>query len=58
VANQLKLFMNEEDERGLLHFLERFVLEVYPRRVPPDWVAFRARAVAGPTRNGLGLPRR
>jgi hypothetical protein len=36
--------MNAEDERALLHFLERFVLEVYPRRVPPDWVAFRARA--------------
>lgn len=36
--------MNEDDERALLHFLERYVLEVYPRRVPPDWKAFRARA--------------
>lgn len=44
MANQLKLFMNEDDERALLQFVERFVLEVYPRRVPPDWQAFRARA--------------
>jgi hypothetical protein len=44
VANQLKLFMNNEDEKALLQYLERFVLEVYPRRVPPDWTAFRARA--------------
>ena len=43
MANQLKVFINPEDERGLLQFLERFVLEVYPRRVPPDWVSFRAR---------------
>src|SRR5262245_8413930 len=38
--------MNAEDERALLQFLERYVLEVYPRRVPPDWRAFRARAAA------------
>jgi hypothetical protein len=44
VANQLKVFMNREDEKALLQWLERFVLEVYPRRVPPDWKAFRARA--------------
>jgi hypothetical protein len=44
LANQLKLFMNAEDERALLQWLERFVLEVYPRRVPPDWQPFRARA--------------
>jgi hypothetical protein len=44
VANQLKLFLNSEDERALLQYLERWVLEVYPRRVPPDWVTFRARA--------------
>lgn len=43
MANQLKVFINEDDERALLHWLERFVLEVYPRRVPPDWVTFRAR---------------
>src|SRR6185436_9928663 len=36
--------MNEHDERALLQWLERFVLEVYPRRVPPDWQPFRARA--------------
>ncbi len=44
MANQLKLFINEDDERAMLQWLERFVLEVYPRRVPPDWQAFRARA--------------
>jgi hypothetical protein len=43
VANQLLLFMNADDERALLRHLERFVLEVYPRRVPPDWQTFRAR---------------
>lgn len=43
MANQILLFMNEDDERALLHWLERFVLEVYPRRVPPDWQTFRAR---------------
>lgn len=44
MANQLKLFINADDERALLQWLERFRLEVYPRRVPPDWAAFRARA--------------
>jgi hypothetical protein len=46
MANQLLLFMNDDDERALLHFFERFVLEVYPRRVPPDWEPFRAKAAA------------
>ena len=36
--------MQEEDEKALLQYLERFVLEVYPRRVPEDWSTFRARA--------------
>lgn len=35
--------MNERDEIAFLRFLERFSFEVYPRRVPPDWVPFRAR---------------
>ncbi|MBK7862984.1 MAG: hypothetical protein IPJ65_31130 [Archangiaceae bacterium] len=43
MANQIKLFMNRDDERALLQYLERFVFEVYPRRVPPDWETFRAR---------------
>lgn len=34
--------MNAEDEAAFARFLERYVLEVYPRRVPPDWVPFRA----------------
>src|SRR3954465_656867 len=38
--------MNAEDERALLPYLERFGLGVCPRRVPPDWVAFRASAAA------------
>jgi hypothetical protein len=46
VANQIQLFMNADDEKAFLRYLERFVLEVYPRRVPPDWQAFRARADA------------
>jgi hypothetical protein len=44
LANQLQVFMVEEDERAFLRFMERFVLSVYPRRVPEDWETFRARA--------------
>lgn len=44
MANQIQIFMNADDERALLNWLERYVLEVYPRRVPPDWQSFRARA--------------
>lgn len=36
--------MNEADEKAFLQFLERYRYEVYPRRVPPDWVTFRAKA--------------
>ncbi len=43
MANQIQLFMIEEDEIAFLRLLERFTLEVYPRRVPQDWKAFRAR---------------
>jgi hypothetical protein len=42
MANQLLTFMNRDDEEGLLRMLERYVFEVYPRRVPPDWKPFRA----------------
>jgi len=42
MANQLQLFMLEEDERAFLRQLERFHLEVYPRRVPPEWKSFEA----------------
>ena len=42
MANVQKFFMAPEDEAAFFRFLERFVLEVYPRRVPPDWEAFRA----------------
>ena len=42
MANVLKFFMSPDDEVAFFRFLERFVLEVYPRRVPPDWEAFRA----------------
>ncbi|MBL8958087.1 MAG: hypothetical protein JNK82_45365 [Myxococcaceae bacterium] len=44
MAHQIQAFINEDDERALLNWLERFVFEVYPRRVPPDWQTFRARA--------------
>lgn len=42
MANQLLTFMDAEDERSFLRFIERYVFEVYPRRVPPDWKTFRA----------------
>jgi hypothetical protein len=35
-------FMDREDELALMRYFERDVFEVYPRRVPPDWVPFRA----------------
>ena len=48
MANVQKFFMAPEDEAAFFRFLERFVLEVYPRRVPPDWEAFRASAESMP----------
>ncbi len=44
MANQLRFFMTAADEVAFLRYLERHVLEVYPRRVPQDWVTFRATA--------------
>jgi len=41
MANTLRFFFSPEDERAFFRFLERFTLEVYPRRVPPDWKPFR-----------------
>lgn len=43
MANVLQFFMSPDDEVAFFRFLERFVLEVYPRRVPADWTTFRAR---------------
>jgi hypothetical protein len=45
MANQLHLFMLAEDELQFLRAIEQYRLEVYPRRVPPDWKPFPA----GPT---------
>ena len=42
MASQLQFFMSPDDEVAFFRFLERFELEVYPRRVPPDWETFRA----------------
>lgn len=42
MANTLKFFMEPPDEEAFFRFLGQFTFEVYPRRVPPDWVAFRA----------------
>ncbi len=42
MANQLQFFMSPDDELAFFRFLERFELEVYPRRVPPEWETFRA----------------
>jgi hypothetical protein len=42
MASQLQFFMSPDDEVAFFRFLERIELEVYPRRVPPDWETFRA----------------
>ncbi len=44
MANRLRVFMLPEDERAFLLAIERLDLEVYPRRVPPDWQPFKASA--------------
>jgi hypothetical protein len=41
MATQLQVFMEREDELSFVRFLERYIFEVYPRRVPPDWTTFR-----------------
>jgi hypothetical protein len=41
MAHQLFTFMNAEDEETFLRVVSRNVFEVYPRRVPPDWLTFR-----------------
>ena len=46
MADQLRLFMVEDDEVSFLRFLERFSLEVYPRRIPEGWKPFKAEAAA------------
>ncbi len=46
MANLLRFFMTPDDEVGFLRYLERHVLKIYPRRVPPGWVEFRAHADA------------
>ena len=42
MANRLRVFMLPEDERAFLLGIERLELEVYPRRIPPDWQPFKA----------------
>jgi len=42
MANVIQFFMSPDDEVAFFRFLERFVLEVYPRRVPQEWETFRA----------------
>lgn len=44
MAHVFKFFMQPEDELSFLRNLERYRLNVYPVRVPPDWQPF----VAGP----------
>ena len=48
MANLIRFFMSPEDEVAFFRMLERFDLEVYPRRVPPDWKAFKAIAANVP----------
>ena len=48
MANLIRFFMSPEDEVGFFRLLERFDLEVYPRRVPADWKPFKAMAANVP----------
>ncbi len=41
MAHQTLIFMLREDELQFSAQLERHHFEVYPRRVPPDWVPFK-----------------
>jgi hypothetical protein len=45
MANLLHFFMSSDDEVGFFRMLERFELDVYPRRVPPGWKPFKASAM-------------
>lgn len=42
MANLVRHFLAEQDEVQLFRFLEKYRLEVYPRRVPPEWKTFLA----------------
>jgi hypothetical protein len=44
MASLIRFFMSPDDEVGFFRMLERFELEVYPRRVPADWKPFKATA--------------
>ena len=44
MATTLKFFMAGEDEAAFFRFLAQYRLEVYPVRIPPDWVPFPADA--------------
>lgn len=48
MASLLRFFMSPDDELGFFRMLERFDLEVYPRRVPADWNPFKATAASVP----------
>ncbi|MFL5322168.1 MAG: hypothetical protein ACJ790_21100 [Myxococcaceae bacterium] len=42
MANVLRFFLAPDDELQLFRYLEHLKLEVYPRRIPPDWKMFLA----------------
>jgi hypothetical protein len=42
MATTLSFLFSLDDERSFFRFLERFELEVYPVRIPPDWRPFPA----------------
>ena len=44
MAQRLLCFLVPDDERAFLRFLARYRLEVYPRRIPPEWKPFLASA--------------
>lgn len=46
MANVLQFFFSPEDELAFFRALERFHLELYPVRIPPDYVAPKVNADA------------
>ncbi|MGQ0504114.1 MAG: hypothetical protein ACT4TC_02240 [Myxococcaceae bacterium] len=42
MAHTVSFFMTPDDELAFLRFIERFHLEVYPVRIPPNWKPFPA----------------
>ena len=48
MAESVQFFMTTEDEVAFFRYLERFHMEGYPLRIPPDWEPVKIDAQAGP----------